>query len=189
MVDVGRCAVLLRAVNVAGRPLKMERLREVLQRAGATDVLTIGASGNAVLRPPAESDPAGTERTIEQALASGAGLRTEVFVRTASEWKEVVRRNPYPDAARTDPAHLVVTFLRATPPASGWASLRGSIVGREMVAPGSRHAYIVYPDGIGRSRLTAVAIERQLGCSGTSRNWNTVLRIGAELGPAESPRA
>ena len=40
-----------------------------------------------------------------------------------------------------------------------------------------RHAYIVYPDGIGRSRLTNKLIDSKLGTRGTGRNWNTVLKL------------
>jgi uncharacterized protein (DUF1697 family) len=44
---------------------------------------------------------------------------------------------------------------------------------------GGKQLYIVYPDGIGRSRLTNAIIEKTLGTSGTGRNWNTVLKLGA----------
>jgi len=42
-----------------------------------------------------------------------------------------------------------------------------------------QQAYIVYPDGIGRSRLTAALIERKLATRGTARNWNTVMKLAA----------
>ena len=42
-----------------------------------------------------------------------------------------------------------------------------------------RELYIVYPDGIGRSKLTNQLIERMLGTRGTARNWNTVLKLAA----------
>jgi uncharacterized protein (DUF1697 family) len=38
----------------------------------------------------------------------------------------------------------------------------------------------VYPEGIGRSKLTIQKIEKTLGTRGTARNWNTVLKL-AEL--------
>jgi len=38
---------------------------------------------------------------------------------------------------------------------------------------------MVYPDGIGRSRLTSAVIENKLGTRGTARNWNTVLKLAA----------
>jgi uncharacterized protein (DUF1697 family) len=42
--------------------------------------------------------------------------------------------------------------------------------------------YVVYPAGIGRSRLTLKLIERELGTRGTGRNWNTVLKIAGVAG-------
>jgi uncharacterized protein (DUF1697 family) len=45
-----------------------------------------------------------------------------------------------------------------------------------------RHLYIVYPAGIGKSRLTNVLIEKKLGIRGTARNWNTVLKLAALAG-------
>ena len=42
-----------------------------------------------------------------------------------------------------------------------------------------RQAYLVYPDGVGRSKLTVGVIERWLGSRGTGRNWNTVLKLQA----------
>ena len=55
---------------------------------------------------------------------------------------------------------------------------QGAIVGREVVRAKDRCAYIVYPDGIGRSKPTSAVIESKLG-RGTARNWNTVLKLRA----------
>ena len=41
-----------------------------------------------------------------------------------------------------------------------------------------KQAYFVYPDGMGRSKLTIAMIEKALGTRGTARNWNTVLKLG-----------
>jgi len=47
------------------------------------------------------------------------------------------------------------------------------------VAGAGREIFAVYPDGIGRSRLTMAVIEKHLGVRGTARNWNTVLKLDA----------
>ena len=52
-----------------------------------------------------------------------------------------------------------------------------AIVGAEIVRAEGRHLYAVYPDGVGRSRLTTQLIEKHLGTRGTGRNWNTVLKL------------
>ena len=38
-----------------------------------------------------------------------------------------------------------------------------------------------YPDGIGRSKVTAGVLDRLAGRSGTSRNWRTVLALRDKL--------
>jgi uncharacterized protein (DUF1697 family) len=48
-----------------------------------------------------------------------------------------------------------------------------------VVCASACRLYIVYPDGIGRSRLTGAVIEKMLGTRGTARNWNTVLKLNA----------
>ena len=78
-----------------------------------------------------------------------------------------------------NPSHLLVMFLQKAPDREHTTSLQRAIKGREVVRIKDRHAYIVYPDGIGRSRLTTAVIEKSLGTRGTGRNWNTVLKLGA----------
>jgi len=54
---------------------------------------------------------------------------------------------------------------------------QAAIRGPEMVRAVGRQAYVTYPAGIGRSKLTHTLIESKLGCRGTGRNWNTVLKL------------
>lgn len=93
----------------------------------------------------------------------------------------MIAGNPFPKEARNDPARLVVLFLKSAPSREAATALKRAIVGREIVNVIGRHAYVVYPDGMGRSRLTSVLIEARLGTRGTARNWNTVMKLGAML--------
>jgi uncharacterized protein (DUF1697 family) len=168
---------LLRAVNLGGdTAVRMDALRSATEQLGLRKVRTLLQSGNLVFETEAVP-PSRLEERLESRSADVLGLRTDYFVRTAEEWSAIVRSNPFPREAKADPAHLVVTVLKAAPPPHAWKALEASIVGRETVRPGDRVAYIVYPDGIGRSRLTARRIEDRLGTSGTSRNWNTVSKL------------
>lgn len=168
---------LLRAVNLGeGTQVRMERLRKLLAQNGLADVTTLLQSGNVVFRS-SERDTSRLERQLEGWVADDLGLRTDCFVRSDEEWKGVVSGNPFPGEAETAPNHLLVFALKEPPTPSGWASLSASIPGRERVRGVGRHAYIVYTDGIGRSRLTNALIERHLGTRGTGRNWNTVRKL------------
>ena len=87
------------------------------------------------------------------------------------------RRRILQHLAEGDPSHLLVMFLKKEPDRDSVTALQKSIKGREIVKAKGRHAYIVYPDGVGRSRLTNTVIEKALGTSSTGRNWNTVLKL------------
>lgn len=172
---------LLRAVNVAGHGLvAMADLRDLLTRLGCADVQSVLQSGNLVFRAPKKT-AAGLERAFETEAEKRLGLRTDFFVRDAKEWEAVLARNPFRAEAEADPGHLVVAFFKNEPSAKAVKALEAAISGREVVRADGSHAYIVYPDGIGRSRLTTALIEKTLGTRTTGRNWNTVRRLGALL--------
>jgi len=171
--------VLLRAVNLAGHNrLTMADLVRIATDAGFQDARTVLQSGNLVGRAPRASDEA-LERRLEAAIAKALGVETEIFVRTAEEWRAIIGANPFPKAAREDPAHLLMMALKHEPTATQVGALRAAIKGRETVEAIGRQAYLIYPDGVGQSKLTAAVIERHLGTRGTARNWNSVLRLAA----------
>jgi uncharacterized protein (DUF1697 family) len=169
---------LLRAVNVGGRnPVAMSSLRELAADLGLDNPRTLLQSGNLVFGSDARS-AADLERLLEREAAARLGLETDFMVRSASEWKSLIARNPFPAEAKADPGHLVVMFLEDAPRAADVKALASAITGRERVRADGRELYVVYPDGMGRSRLTNALIERKLGTRATGRNWNTVLKLG-----------
>jgi uncharacterized protein (DUF1697 family) len=170
---------LLRAVNLAGhRMVSMAALREILTALGMQDARSLLQSGNLVFRT-AERSAASLERTLESETERRLGLTTEFVVRTAEEWQAVIARNPFREEARNNPSRLVVFSLKGAAGRKEAADLAKAIAGPEVVRVTPRSVYIVYPEGIGRSRLTSALIERTLGSRGTGRNWNTVLKIAA----------
>ena len=170
---------LLRAINVGGhQQVTMADLREFLGKVGFPGAQSLLQTGNLVFRTEGRNG-AQLESLLEAEAEKRLGLRTEFFVRTASEWEAVVAGNPFRQEGERDPSHLVVMFLKEVPGAGGVEALQASIIGTEVLRSLDRHVYIVYPDGIGRSRLTNVLIERKLGARGTARNWNTVLKLRA----------
>jgi uncharacterized protein (DUF1697 family) len=170
---------LLRAVNVGGhQPVPMADLRSLVARLGFDSPLSLLQSGNLVFRGrPQPADE--LERILEVGASQHLGLDTAFFVRTAAEWREVIAGNPFRREAQSDPAHLLVMVLKAAPGTSAVRMLEAAIAGPERVKVAGRHAYLVYPVGIGRSRLTTPLIEAKLDTRGTGRNWNTVLKLAA----------
>jgi uncharacterized protein (DUF1697 family) len=172
---------LLRAVNLPGHnSVRMTDLCQMASDLGLKDVRSLLQSGNLLFQDDSRTS-AELETLLEDAANKRLGFETDFFVRSASEWKTVIDDNPFPKEAKQDPSHLLVFLLKKAPDRDDVAALRSSIKGREVVNAKGRHAYIVYPDGIGRSRLTIAVIEKALGGRGTGRNWNTVLKLGALL--------
>jgi uncharacterized protein (DUF1697 family) len=174
---------LLRAVNVGGRrPILMAELRDLLLALGFVGARSLLQSGNLVFRSNART---GTdlEGFLEREAAERLDLYTDFMVRTEEEWKRIVADNPFPEEAKRDPGHLVVMFLKRAPGPKEVEALQAAITGPEIVGIHGREAYMVYPAGIGRSRLTNTFVEKKLGTRGTARNWNTVLKLASLVGP------
>jgi uncharacterized protein (DUF1697 family) len=170
---------LLRGINVGGRNMvAMADLRALVTRLGLADARTLLQSGNLVFRSDRHT-PAQLERLLEGETARRLDVATEYFVRSVKEWRAVVARNPFPREADRDPARLLVMFLKDKPAAPQVAALQAGITGPEGVRAGSRHVYVTYPDGMGKSKLDFARIERALGTRGTGRNWNTVRKLAA----------
>lgn len=172
---------LLRAVNLGPHnKIAMKELKALAEALGLVEVQTLLQSGNLVFRSDGGSS-AVLENRLEAALREQLGLATSVVVRSAAKWQSAIEQNPFTAEARTDPSHLVLMPLKKAPPKAALSALRGAIVGRERATIVGQDLYLVYPDGIGRSKLTTLLIEKKLGVTGTGRNWNTVQKIAALL--------
>ena len=171
---------LLRGVNVVGRTMvAMSDLRDLLGDMGFADVRSLLQSGNLIFRTDRRLSSASLEKMLEAETSKKLACPASYMVRSAAEWKAVIAANPFPDAAKRDPGHLLVMFLKSATTAENVKQLQAAIRGRETVRAVGKHLYVIYPDGVGRSKLTHALIERKLGTRATGRNWNTVLKIVA----------
>jgi uncharacterized protein (DUF1697 family) len=174
-------AALLRGINVGGHAkVAMSDLRDLLSGLGLGHPRTLLQSGNLVFETDGKT-ALELERLLEQEAARRLELRTDCLVRTAAEWAGVVDGNPFPDEAAHDPGHLVVMFFKTATDPAAVDALQAAVTGREVIRAEGTHAYITYPDGIGRSRLTGTLVESRLGTRGTARNWNTILKVATLL--------
>jgi uncharacterized protein (DUF1697 family) len=170
---------LIRGINVGGhQAVAMSDLRDLLTQLGFDGSRSLLQSGNLIFRCSARIG-AELESLLEMEAEKRLGLRADFLIRNAKEWGQVVARNPFRKEAERDPSHLVVMFLKSAADAKDVKAVQAAIVGRETIRADGRQLYIVYPDGIGKSRLTNALIEKKLGIRGTARNWNTVLKIAA----------
>ncbi len=172
-------AALLRAVNVGGNNLiRMPLLTELCEKLGHTGVRTLLQSGNVVFRSKSAAR-AQLAKRLQDAIEKRCGFRPEIFLRSPGDLREALDANPFPDAARDDPAHLLILFIDRAPPVGVDATLSGFKGGPERVRLAGRNLYLHYPAGAGTSKLTNAVVEKAVGTPGTARNWNTLNKLAA----------
>jgi uncharacterized protein (DUF1697 family) len=175
---------LLKGINVGGHKMvAMADLKKLLTKIGLTEPQTLLQSGNLVFRSSTRS-AAQLERLLQSEVAKRLSVEAEIFVRSSAEWDAIVARNPFRDEAQRDPGHLLVLLMKESVKPKSVEALRAAIKGPEIVRADGTHAYVTYPDGVGRSKLTNPLIEKMLGTPVTGRNWNTVLKLAALAGRA-----
>jgi uncharacterized protein (DUF1697 family) len=168
---------MLRAVNLGSHnQVQMTALRALYEALGLQDPQTYVQSGNVVFHTK-ERDPTALARKIENAIERSFGFRTPVLVRTRSELRDVVRRNPFARRSGIDPSKLLVLFLASHPGAEARDEVLKIKTEPEEVRIDGREAYMYFPNGMGRPKVSWVAIEKKLKTSGTGRNWNSVTKL------------
>ena len=168
---------MLRAVNLAShRRMKMDDLKTVCEALKLRDVRTYVQSGNVVFRTD-ERDMKRLTARLEQAIEKKFGFQSDVIVRSASEMRSVVSRNPFAKRRDIEPAKLVVTFLAGDPGNGARATVRTIPTSPEELHIDGREIYVYFPNGQGKSKLPTARIERTLGIPGTARNWNSVTKL------------
>lgn len=170
----------LRAVNVGGRIVKMDRLRQLFEEAGFTGVSTHLASGN-VLFTAGRGRTATLESKIEKALEAGLGWEVASFLRTPAEMAAIVDRLPFA-AEDVATAHAVyIGFLKSPPAPDAHALLHGLRTPTDALEVHGREVYWLCRVRSAASELSGASLERALGLIATFRNVTTVRAVAAKL--------
>jgi uncharacterized protein (DUF1697 family) len=170
---------MLRGVNLGSyQKIDMKALRTLCASLGLRDVQTYIQSGNLVFREEGE-DLATLARRLEKALEAGFGFRPAVIVRTASELRKVIAKNPFAGRAGIEPNRLLVVFMDSAPAKQARDQLLGLPCEPEELRINGREVYIYYPQGLAHPKISLVRIEKTLQCASTGRNWNTVNKLKA----------
>jgi uncharacterized protein (DUF1697 family) len=168
---------MLRGVNVGGHnKIKMDALRALCESLKLRDACTHVQSGNVVFRTE-ERDLAVLTKRLENGIERRFGFRPAVIVRTSSELREVIARNPFATRRGIDPRKLLVTFLASDPGPEAREMVLSIKADPEELRIEGRELYIYFPNGMARPKLSWPVIEKTLKTPGTGRNWNTVRKL------------
>jgi uncharacterized protein (DUF1697 family) len=169
---------LLRAVNVGGRKVAMADLRKLVEGLGFTEVKTYIQSGNLVLA--GKGTAAAVEAKLEKAIAAKFGIEVPVIARTAEQWRAYLAV-PKPFAAE-EPNRVVLGLSKQPPKAGAAAAIAARAQAGERVEVAGDAVWFHYPEGMGKSKLTPVSIDKAVGSPLTARNLNTVRKLAGMAG-------
>jgi uncharacterized protein (DUF1697 family) len=153
----------------------MADLRAWFEGLGFRDVRTLLGSGNVVFSVPANKR--GALARLETALARRLGFRCPVTVLSGAEVVAAVRENPLAEVA-TNPSRLLVFVFRDPSDRERLRPLLEQRWAPEVLAIGTRVAYLWCARGIGKSPLWP-KVDRALERSGTGRNLRTMTKLMA----------
>jgi uncharacterized protein (DUF1697 family) len=171
-----RYIALLRAVNVGGRTVKMDRLRALFSELKLRNVETFIASGNVIFETTAAA--ATLEARIEKHLEQALGFAVPTLIRSSVDFAAAATRTPFPaHPPLSEEGALYVGFLKAPPSADGLANVvalggagsRFALFGRELYWRAEDRRAVV--------EIPITKFERALGCATTFRNVTTVQKV------------
>jgi uncharacterized protein (DUF1697 family) len=180
-----RYAAFLRAINVGGRNVTMDRLREAFAGLPGTpvrDVETFIASGNVVFTMDTASakDIAALERRIAGQLRDALGYEVATFVRAVAALETMARATHFPDAADGHAVHVGFLHDALAPDAAARIVALGDAINSFVVD--GRELWWWSKGRISDSGIDGGRMERALGMPMTMRNVNTVRRLAAKYG-------
>jgi uncharacterized protein (DUF1697 family) len=169
-------AAFLRGINVGGRRVRSDQLREPFVALGLTGVQTFRTSGNVIFAAERQTPAALTAR-IEKRLEQSLGYEVATFLRNAEEIRAIGARRPF-GATRAGAAggKLQVGLLSGAPSKRARAAVLELCTESDRLAFGERELYWLPSGGMMQTELDLKLIDRLLGPS-TRRTKGTIEQL------------
>lgn len=168
---------LLRGINVGGnKKINMAELRRLYESLGLRGAQTLLQTGNVGFETDI-TDRAILAAHIEKGIEDAYGFHSDIIIRTVDELLAAIDAHPFSEDQLANPQKIALMFLLDEPEQDAIDKLKSNYSGPEEMVFNGKEAYLYYPDGMGRSKLTNTLIEKTLKTSGTMRNWNTTNKL------------
>jgi len=176
-----RYIALLRGINVGGHhKLPMAELRTELEKLGFTQITTLLNSGN-VIFSGAKTTLTALENTLSTHLEKTFGFPVPTLIRRAETLQQLVAEDPFAHIPLTASTRLYVSFLQEDVSVDlifPWTSTDGSY---QILRNQDRIILSVLDLAVTQTTKGMEILERSFGKQITTRNWNTLKRIGKKL--------
>ena len=177
---MSRHIALLRAINITGRTVKMDRLRALFTEMGLANVSTYIASGNVMF----DSDGAAEalERRIEAHLQDALGYEVATFLRTPAEIAAVAAHRPFAAEELESVFGLMIAFLKRLPDDAATARLMAYRRTSDDFAVHGREVYWLRHTQQSETNFAGATLERALKMPATVRSVTTVRKLAGIRG-------
>lgn len=175
----------LRGINVGGHhKVPMADLRKEMEQLNCEKVITLINTGNIIFE--AKADEIGTlENTISTHLEKVFGFPIPVIIRTSEAILKMLTNDPFQVIpVITKDIRLYVSLLRKTPEVAlelPWTSENQAF---QIIEISNNTIFSVLDLSVTKTPKGMENLERHFGKGITTRNWNTIKRVGKKL---ESP--
>ena len=170
-----RYVALLRAINVGGHTVKMDRLRTLFQELDVANVETVIASGNVLFDSPSRKTGA-LEGAIEVHLEQALGYAVGTFVRDINALAGIVHDQPFGDFESAGQG-LYIGFLKAPLTNDQTAKVLSHTTPLDEFHVESLTLYWLRHGRFSDSTVSAKSLERAINAPCTFRNVTTVRRL------------
>lgn len=170
-----RTIALLRAINITGRTIKMDKLRDLFAEIGFANVSTYIASGNVLF--DADGAAEALEQQIEAHLQAALGYEVVTFLRTPAEIAAIAAHRPFAPKELEAAFGLMVAFLKQPPDDAATARLLAYCRDSDDFAVHGREVYWLRHTQQSETNFAGATLERALKMSATVRSITTVRKL------------
>lgn len=166
----------LRAINVGGHNVKMDRLKQLFKEKGFKNVETFIASGNVIF----ESDKKNRkqlESVIEKHLSVSLGYNVAAFIRTIDELQEIVDYRPFPTGKYKSAVSNNIGFIKQPLSKKSADELQSFKTDIDDFHSYKTEIYWLCKTGQSKSDFSANAFERKLKSQITFRGIKTLQKL------------
>lgn len=177
---VTRYVAFLRGINVGGKKIvKMDDLNSIFSTAGYTGVKTLIQSGNVIFSSTVD-DIAAVRCEVEEHLLKGLGFNVMVVLTRFSDILAMLELNPFSHLQNDKKSKRYVSLLNAPPLKMPELPVFSENRDLEIIGREENCVYFLTHEINGRFGVPNTFIESIIGRFSTTRNWNTIEKLGRE---------
>jgi uncharacterized protein (DUF1697 family) len=174
-----RFIAFLRAINVGGHTVKMDRLRSIFESIGFTGVETFIASGNVVFESKSK-DTQALEKKIERTLKEALGYEVSAFIRTEAELAAIAKYQAFSPVESSKAAALNIAFLAEPLAEKSKQKLMALQSDIDSLQAHGREVYWLCLKKQSESKFSNTVLEKAIGRPSTLRGVNTIQKMAAK---------